>query len=77
MHILAINATGGEVLGNRPLALDRIEPFEFINGATIQRGYTPIRAWVRSDNDKLPCFSSWGYDVISLRAHKQFLGYIP
>lgn len=77
MHILAITSTGGEILGHRSLDSDSIEPFEMINGNVVQRGYAPMRAWVRSDNDRLPTFTTWGYDVISVLAHKYFLGYIP
>jgi hypothetical protein len=77
MHILSITTTGGEVLGHRPLALDKIEPFEMICGDTIQRGFTPVRPWKKSDNELLPTFSTWGYNVIWLKAHKHLLGYIP
>jgi hypothetical protein len=77
MHILAIVSTGGQVLGNRALELDGIEPFEMINGDVVQRGFAPIRAWVRGDNDRLATFSTWGYNLISLYAHESFLGYVP
>lgn len=77
MHVLAIQKSGGQILGNRPLELDAISPFECIDGNVIQIGYTPIRAWRREDTARLPTFSSWGYNVIVLFAHKQFLGYVP
>jgi hypothetical protein len=77
MHVLAIQNSGGQVLGNRPLGLDAMGPLECINGNTIQIGYTPVRAWRREDTAQLPTFSTWGYDFILLRAHKHFLGYLP
>lgn len=77
MHVLAITSTGGQVLGHRALELDGIEPFEMINGNVVQRGFDPVRAWERRDNDLLPTFSTWGYNMISQYAHKNFLGYVP
>jgi hypothetical protein len=77
MHVLAIQRSGGQVLGNRPLELDALSPLECINGNVVQVGYTPLRLWQREDTDRLPTFSTWGYNYITLRAHKQFLGYIP
>lgn len=77
MHVLAITSTGGQVLGNRALELDGIEPFEMIYGNVVQRGFTPVRAWVVTDNDRLPTFSTWGYGMISELAHLRFLGYVP
>ncbi|MFM9380864.1 Imm26 family immunity protein [Pseudomonas sp. UV AK001] len=73
MRIKAIIESGGQILGHRPLEEDNIEPFEQIDGATILRGFVPVRAWRVSDNDSLPTFAMWGYDVISREAHKRFL----
>lgn len=75
-HILAITQTGGEVLGNRPLGLDGIEPRVFISGDVIQKGFTRLRAWRRKDNDRYPSLSWWGYDVIQILANKHLLGHI-
>lgn len=72
MHILAIANSGGEILGNRPLALDELEAFEFIYGDVIQKGYTPIRKWRKEDNNTLPTFSWWGYGVITEVANRHF-----
>lgn len=77
MHVLAIQRSGGYVLGNRPLAEDGIEPLEFNHGGVIQRGYTPVNSLRGQNASQLPAFSTWGYNVIVLRAHKHFLGYIP
>jgi Immunity protein 26 len=77
MHVLSITSTGGQIIGHRSLESDGIEPFEMINGNVVQRGFEPLRPWKRSDNELLPTFSTWGYNVIWLRAHKHFLGYIP
>jgi len=74
MHILAIQQSGKAILGNIPLEANGIEPLECINGNIIQKGYTPVRPWQREDNDVLPSFSYWGYDIITANAHKHFLG---
>ena len=76
-HILAITQTGGEVLGNRPLKLDGIEPWVFINGDVIQKGFARLRKWRRKDNECYPALSWWGYDVIQIFANKHLLGYMP
>jgi Immunity protein 26 len=73
MHIWAITKTGGVVLGNRPLHLDHLEPWTFIHGNTVQKGFTPIRPSTRADVT-LPAFSWWGYDVIQVIGNKRFLG---
>ena len=75
-HILAITQTGGEVLGNRPLNLDGIEPWVFINGDVIQKGFTQLRKWKRGDNNHYPTRSWWGRDVIQIFANKHLLGYM-
>ena len=76
MHVLAIQQGGGMILGNIALEANAIEPLECIRGNVIQKGYTSVRPWQREDNDYLPLFSYWGYDVISLIAHKHFLGFL-
>ncbi len=76
VHILAITQTGGSILGNRPLELDGIEPWVFINGDIIQRGFTQLRKWRRKDNECYPTLSWWGYDVIQIYANKHLLGYM-
>ena len=72
MHIKAILETGGCVLGNRSLASDGLSAFTFIHGATIQKGFTPVRKWRKQDNENLPTFSWWGYDVAQIIANKHF-----
>ena len=72
MHVLAIKKTGGEVLGHRPLHLDGLEPWVFIHGAVIQRGFTEIGRCSRGDARRLPALSWWGYDVIEVLARKHF-----
>jgi hypothetical protein len=74
-HILAITQTGGEVLGNRPLELDGIEPWVFISGDVIQKGFTGIRVWKLEDNDRYRPLSWWGYDVIQIFANEHLLGH--
>ena len=73
MHVFAITKTGGAVLGNRPLALDRLEPWTFIDGNSVQKGFTRLRAAARADVG-LPALSWWGYTVIQILGNKRFLG---
>jgi hypothetical protein len=70
LHILGITQTGGAVLGNRPLSLDALEAWVFVNGNVVQRGFTPLRPWRRGDAQALPSLSWWGYDVIQILANK-------
>src|ERR1700754_3406964 len=73
-HILAITQTGGAIIGNRALDLDGIEPWVFINGNVIQRGFAELRAFRRGDAGCYPTFSWWGYDVIQIYANKLLVG---
>jgi hypothetical protein len=65
------------VLGNRPLDLDGLEPATFVNGNSIQKGFTKLRAWRRDDTARYPALSWWGYDVIQTTAQERFLGHAP
>jgi hypothetical protein len=73
MHILSITQTGGAVLGNRPLELDRVEPWLFIHGVEIQRGFKLVRRAKPGDAAGLPALSWWGYDVVEVLARKHFM----
>jgi hypothetical protein len=72
MHILAITETGGRILGWRSLELDRLAPWTFAFGNVVQRGFTPIRPYQRTDRG-LPSLSWWGYDVIQIHANRHFV----
>ena len=74
MHLRSITQIGGQVIGNRPLNLERIEPCLVIHGSTVRRAYEVVRPWSRSDNDALPRLSWWGWNLIWLKAHQHFLG---
>ena len=76
-HILAITQTDGEVLGNRQLVLDGIEPWFFVDGDVIRKGFTRLRKWKRQDAGCYPALSWWSYDVIQIYANKHLLGYMP
>jgi len=73
MHILAIRETGGAVLGNRALGLDELEPWVFIHGNVVQRGFTPMRPARQGDRRVLPTLSWWGggYDVVQILANER------
>jgi len=77
MHIRAITRTGGEVLGHRSLELDGLQPATFVDGNSIQQGFTKLRAWRPQDTARFPALSYWRYDVINTLAHKHFLGQRP
>ena len=73
MHILAITSSGGSILGHRDFALDGLESWTFVYGNTIQRGFTPLRAWRREDRGEFPSLSWWSYDPVQLRANLYFI----
>jgi hypothetical protein len=72
MHILAITQTGGAILGNRPLKADGLELWLFADGNSVKRGFTPT--FSLRPLATLPSLGWWGYDVISIYAHKHLLG---
>ena len=76
-HIKAITETGGELLGHRLLDLDGIRPWLFRGAygwqnSSVQEGFVPIRPQTLAD-DKLPVFSTWGYNVIREIAEARFV----
>jgi hypothetical protein len=73
VHIRAITSSGGSILGHRDLALDELGPWTFVYGATIQRGFTFLRAWQGSDAGKFPSLGWWGYDIMQARANLYFI----
>jgi hypothetical protein len=77
MHIKTILTTGGTILGNRSLELDGLDTFTFIAGATIKKGFTPVRSWRLEDNNTLPSLSWWGYDIAEAIANKYLSGVVP
>ena len=64
-HIKAILATGGAILGNRPLELDRIVPdlfFEYANGLTyVFRGMEQLRVASPEEEHTLEPLPALGY----------------
>ena len=75
VHVMTINKNGGEVVGFRDLALDRIEPWMFADAGWanwVQRGFDPVRAFDRKTDANLPVFSTWGFGVIKVLAEKHF-----
>jgi hypothetical protein len=71
MHVVAITRSGGSVLGNRSLELDGIAPWEFFEAGEVYTGVT----WRRraSDADRaLPHRSTWGFNVIRIKAEKAY-----
>jgi len=77
MHIDAIRKTGLQVIANRPLEADQLEPWLCISGDKVQRGYVYVRPWKREDTDKLPTFSYWGDLFIWMLANHHFSGVSP
>ena len=77
-HIKAILTTGGEILGSRPLVLDRIVPMRWrshVAGGTVWtfEGAQRLRPATDADRD-LPVMGTWGYSVIKLLAEERFVG---
>ena len=77
-HIKAILTTGGEILGARPLMLDRIRPMRWrshVAGGTVWtfEGAKRLRPATDADRD-LPVIGTWGYSVIKLLAEERFVG---
>ena len=73
IHLRSILETGGEILGHRSLALDRIEPDLFLTespgkGCLLMKGYDILRAAMPEEQATLPVFTTWGYLVIQRRA---------
>lgn len=72
-HIKTIVATGGEVLGYRPLEEDALEPLLCVtahHGGVVQQGYTPIRRATPQDQGRYPVLPTWGSMVIALLAER-------
>ena len=78
MHVKAIQLSGGEILGNRPLQLDAIEPPLLLSAAqgpaTLLRGVQSIRAARKDEWGTLPALQTWGLNVITLLAEHYFAG---
>jgi hypothetical protein len=77
VHIKAITATGGEILGLRALELDGIEPWLFRGAhgwqnSSVQKGLLPVRPQTPADID-LPVFSTWGYNFVVGIAEARFV----
>jgi Immunity protein 26 len=78
MHIKAIVANGGQILGYRPLKLDRLAPGEFRSchmrgGCMLQCGYDKLRRIKDAEFKRLKVASTWGYLGIKLRAEERFV----
>lgn len=76
MHIRAIAQTGGEILGERALELDSLEPPLLLSaqggaGALLLRGAEPVREARREEWGTLPVLGFWGYDFIQQLAEQQ------
>jgi hypothetical protein len=77
-HLKTILETGGNILGQRPLELDGIEPWEFRGAhchvnSDVCRGLLPTRPQLPTD-DVLPILSTWGYHVPVAIAEKKWVG---
>lgn len=77
-HIKTITETGGEILGERPLTADSIEPLPELSHAMPPRvrlvsGFEDLRAATREEVDALPVLSAWGYNVIAVQAEEYFV----
>jgi hypothetical protein len=78
MHLRAIWDTGGAILGHRPLSLDGIEPWTFMDAqypmnASILAGLKPLRPARPDDYKRWPVLEAWGYLIIKYKAEDHFL----
>ncbi len=76
-HIKTISATGGPIVGIRPLDLDGVEPYLWRShsggpGVWVYRGAHPVREAQRADAS-LPVMSTWGFRVLSVVAEATFV----
>lgn len=70
MHIQAILATGGAILGERPLEADGIELPYLLSahggpGTMLLRGALPVRRARKEEWGTIPVLGFWGYDYIA------------
>lgn len=77
-HILTITTTGGEILGNRDLALDGITGLiqaSHKTGGTVwlYRGARRLRPATREEATRGPWISHWGFKVITVTAEAHFV----
>jgi hypothetical protein len=76
-HLKTILENGRDILGNRALELDAIQPW-LVRGAHLPRnshvlhGLVPVRAQTPED-DCLPVFKGWGFKVLSIAAERRFV----
>ncbi len=73
IHLRSILETGGEILGNRPLAEDKIEADLFLSespgrNCMLMQGYEIVRPASQEEQQQLPVFATWGYLVIQGKA---------
>jgi hypothetical protein len=78
MHIKSIVENKGQILGHRPLKLDRLAPGHFRSchsrsGCTLQRGYDDLGKISDAQFKHLDVAATWGFRVIKLRAEKRFV----
>lgn len=69
-HIKTITENDSLILGNRPLELDKIEPFICRNAQFFCKGYSYIDFEPDENIDLLPHFTTWGFGVIKILANK-------
>lgn len=69
IHLRSIWETGGEIIGNRPLAEDGIVADQFLSespgkNCMLMHGYEIVRPASAEEQRQLPVFSTWGYLII-------------
>lgn len=73
-HVKTIVHTGRMLLGCRPLKADELTVPEMLTagrGGLVVRGYTVVRRPTLADEAYLTALTTWGYNVIRLRAVKR------
>jgi hypothetical protein len=78
-HIVTIQRSGGQILGNRPLELDGIQADLFLGSAAgpdvlLQRGLDVIGRASADQKKTIPVLSTWGFGVPRVIASRAFCG---
>ena len=73
-----VTKTGGAILGQRDLALDRVEPWEFRGAefhlnSNVYRGLRLVVRPQRESDRSLPILSTWGFNVPLIIAEAEFV----
>ncbi|GIF46678.1 hypothetical protein DFJ67_1367 [Asanoa ferruginea] len=75
-HVKTVTATGGAILGHRPLEDDQLRPFTWVThrgGGTVHlyEGLSRLRAASDDERDSMPAMATWGHTFIQALANRR------